>query len=98
MSNQASVTRSVPVAAAHAPTHGERRHAAKAVSRKATARPASNPDQARSQCSVSWCGRSDVESQIVHGSMPTPIAVNTTTTHRRSVSGRNLMACLHCRK
>jgi len=48
-SNQASVRSSVPVAAAHAPTQGERRHAAIAVSTKAIASPVSKPDHAMSQ-------------------------------------------------
>jgi len=92
------VTRSVPVAAAHAPTHGDFRHAASAVRMNARARPASKPDQARSQRSVSWCGFREDASQIVHGSIPTPIVVNRTITQCRRVVGRSLIACLHCRK
>jgi len=49
MSNQASATSNVPVAAASAATHGEPRRAANAVPRKQIASPASKPDQARSQ-------------------------------------------------
>jgi len=73
MSNQASVISSVPVAAASAPTHGDRRQAANAVSRNASARPESNPDHARSQWRVSWWAFNEDESQIVHGNSETPI-------------------------
>ena len=52
MSNQASTSSSVPVVAASAPTHGDRRHAASAVRAKASARPTSNPVQTTSQRSV----------------------------------------------
>src|SRR5947209_11788913 len=91
-SNQASVTSIIPVAAARAPTHGERRYAAIAVRMNSTARPVSKPDHARSQRVVSWCGLRDVESQIVHGSSPTPIAAKTATTQSRSAQSRNLIA------
>jgi len=99
MSNHASTISIVPVAAASAPTHGDRRDAATAVARKNSARPVSNPDHARSQRSVTWWCGSDDDSQIVHGSRPTPIAANVATTQCRSVRGKGgFMACLHCRK
>jgi hypothetical protein len=71
-SNHASVSSSVPVAAASAPTHGERRCAANAVAQKQIASPTSKPDQAMSQC-AEWCeGGSDADSQNAHGSSPIP--------------------------
>src|ERR1051326_5611401 len=92
MSNQASVTSSVPSAPESAPTHGDRRYAANAVARKRTASPVSNPDQARSHRWVTWRGDSEVDSQIVHGSRPRPVAVKARTTHSRNVEGRKRTA------
>ena len=66
--------------------------------RKSNASPLSNPDQAMSQRSVSWCGESEPDSQIVQGRSPTPIAPNPATTQIRIVRELTLIACLHCRK
>ena len=80
-SNHASVSSSVPVAAASAPTQGERRQAAIAVSTNAIASPCRSPTTRCPSASVDVVRLSDGESQIVHGSRPTPIAAKTTITH-----------------
>ena len=91
-SNHASARSSVPVAAAHASSQDDPRHAAAAVSRNAAASAVSKPDQARSQFSVPWCAGSDAESQTVHGSRPMPIRQKAGATQRRT--GIHL----HCRR
>ena len=91
MSNHASATSSVPSPPRSAPTHGDRRQAASAVSRNAQRERRSKPDHATSQCSVSWCGPARRASQIVHGSRPRPIgAEDDRSPTCRSVGGRRL--------
>ena len=87
-SNQASASRSVPVAAANAATHGERRHAATAVPAKPMARAMSNPVHATSQRRERCSGGSDADSQIAHGTRAMPIAPKTGTTQSRMVLER----------
>ena len=48
---------------------------------KRTASTESNPDQARSQLSVLWCGWSEADSHAVHGSSASPIAPKTSVIH-----------------
>ena len=91
MSNHASVMSNDPVAPAATPTHGERRHAATAVSRKSNVSVPSNPDHAMSQRGDSCVGRSVPASQIVHGTRARPAAPKRRMTHSRSVEGRRFM-------
>ena len=44
----------------------------------------SNPDQARSQFAVRWCGGSEAESQTVQGSNAIPATPKTTAAKRRT--------------
>ena len=81
MSNQASARSSEPVAAADAGSHDRRRQAPYAVSMNRHASTESNPDQARFQLSVLWCGWSEVDNHAVQGSSASPTAPKISAIH-----------------